>query len=32
MRKLPEIQFKFDIALETGYKVDKVLREIKTDE
>ena len=32
MRKLPDIHFKFDTALETGYKVDEVLREIKTDE
>ena len=32
MRKLPDLQFKFDTALETGYKVDEVLREIKTDE
>ena len=32
MRKLPDIHFSFDTALETGYKVDEVLREIKADE
>lgn len=32
MRKLPDLQFKFDTALETGYKVDEVLREIGSDE
>lgn len=32
MRKIPDLQFKFDTALETGYKVDEVLREISSDE
>ncbi len=32
MRKIPDLHFMFDTALEQGYKVDKVLREIKTNE
>ncbi|MEM7007602.1 MAG: 30S ribosome-binding factor RbfA [Thermodesulfobacteriota bacterium] len=32
MRKIPDLHFMFDTALETGYKVDEVLREIKADE
>ena len=32
MRKIPELEFKFDSALEKGYKVDEVLRGIKVDE
>lgn len=32
MRKIPDLHFKFDTALETGYRVDEVLREISSDE
>lgn len=32
MRKLPDIHFQYDTALETGYKVDEVLRGINSDE
>ncbi len=32
LRRIPELNFMFDTALERGYKVDEVLREIKTDE
>lgn len=32
MRKIPDLEFKFDTALEMGYKVDEVLREIGADE
>ena len=32
MRKIPDLHFMFDTALEKGYKVDEVLREIKTNE
>ncbi|MCK5391491.1 MAG: 30S ribosome-binding factor RbfA [Deltaproteobacteria bacterium] len=32
MRKIPDLQFKFDTALETAYRVDEVLREIGSDE
>ena len=32
MRRIPDLHFMFDTALERGYKVDEVLREIKTDE
>lgn len=28
MRKIPELRFSFDSALEKGYKVDEILREI----
>jgi ribosome-binding factor A len=32
MRKLPDIHFQYDNALETGYKVDEVLRGINSEE
>jgi len=32
LRKLPDLQFKYDTALEAGYKVDDVLRGIKIEE
>jgi len=32
MRKLPDLQFRYDTALETGYKVDDLLREINIEE
>lgn len=32
MRRIPDLHFMFDTALETGYKVDELLREIKVDE
>lgn len=32
MRKIPDLQFMFDTALETGYKVDEVLRGIKIED
>ncbi len=32
MRKLPDIHFQYDTALETGYKVDEVLRGINSEE
>ena len=32
MRKLPDLHFHYDTALETGYKVDEVLRGIHNDE
>jgi ribosome-binding factor A len=28
MRKIPDIKFSFDQALETGYRVDEILRGI----
>jgi len=32
MRKLPDLHFEYDTALETGYKVDEVLRGINSEE
>jgi ribosome-binding factor A len=32
MRRIPDLHFMFDTALETGYKVDEVLRGIKIEE
>ncbi len=32
MRKLPDIHFQHDTALETGYKVDEVLRGLNSEE
>lgn len=32
MRRLPDLHFQYDTALETGYKVDEVLRGIKIEE
>ena len=32
MRKIPDLNFMFDTALETGYRVDEVLRGIKVEE
>lgn len=32
MRKLPDLHFQYDTALETGYKVDEVLRGINSEE
>lgn len=32
MRRIPELRFSFDSALEEGYKVDELLRGIKSEE
>ncbi len=32
MRRIPDLHFMLDTALETGYKVDEVLRELKIDD
>ena len=32
MRRIPELRFSYDSALEKGYKVDEILREIGSEE